>query len=191
MANILRILAFYYRKLSMTLEEALKINNMDEIIDRMTAYVYNHIKTIGLKDLQGKQAEDFVAEVLMKVAEGDRDWNKATCSFKEFLFGCLRSHMSNFSKSYRQTFEDDPRFLDNDEVDGGKSDELRDKTILILIDDGADEDEIDVFECWVDGIKKPSDIANQLNKDVKEVYNITKRLIRRMPKLQEQIKIFI
>ncbi|MCK9220675.1 MAG: hypothetical protein M0P47_11580 [Bacteroidales bacterium] len=175
----------------MTLEEALKINNMDELIDSMTAYAYTYIKTIGLKDLQGKQAEDFVAEVLMKVAEGDRDWNKATCSFKEFLFGCLRSHMSNFVKSKRQSFVDDPKYLDSDTADCGKSDELRDKAIFILIDEGADEDEINVFDCWVDGIKKPSDIANQLNKDVKEVYNIAKRLIRRIPKLQEQIKIFI
>lgn len=164
---------------------------MDEIIDSMTAYVYNHIKGIGLKDLQGKQAEDFVAEVLMKVAEGGRDWNKATCSFKEFLFGCLRSHMSNFFKSYNQTFEDDPKYLDINKSNGGNSDELRDKAILILIDEGADEDEIAVFECWVDGIKKASDIANQLNKDVNEVYNISKRLIRKMPKLQQHIRIFI
>jgi len=190
-ANFLRILAFYIRYFSMTLEEALKINNMDEIIDSMTAYVYGHIKTVGLKDLQGKQPKDFVAEVLMKVAEGERDWNKATCSFKEFLFGCLRSHMSNFFKSQRPSFEDDPKCLDNHKEDSYKSDELRDKAILLLIDEGADEAEIEVFECWVDGIKKPSDIANQLNKNVKDVNNITKRLIRRIPKLQEHIKIFI
>jgi DNA-directed RNA polymerase specialized sigma24 family protein len=175
----------------MTLEEALKINNMDEIIDSMTAYVYSHIKTIGMKDLQGKQAEDFVAEVLMKVAEGDRDWPKATCSFKEFLFGCLRSHLNNFFKSYKPTFDDEPPTPENIDLNNGDSDDLKSKAILSLIDEGADEDEIDVFECWVDGTKKSSDVAKLLNKDVKEVYNITKRLIRKLPKVQEQIKIFI
>ncbi|HEY3388749.1 MAG TPA: hypothetical protein VGK38_04200, partial [Prolixibacteraceae bacterium] len=79
----------------MNLEEALRNNDMDEIIDSMTAYVYSRIKTIGVKDLEGKTPEDFVGEVLMKVVEGERDWSKAKCSFKVFLFGCLRSHLYN------------------------------------------------------------------------------------------------
>lgn len=91
----------------MTLEEALQNNDMNEIMDSMTAYVYSRIKTIGVKDLEGKTPEDFVGEVLMKVAEGERDWSKAKCSFKDFLFGCLKSHLYNFFKSFTQLYEDE------------------------------------------------------------------------------------
>ncbi len=58
----------------MTLEEALQTNDMNEIMDSMTAYVYGRIKTIDVKDLEGKTPDDFVGEVLMKVAEGEREW---------------------------------------------------------------------------------------------------------------------
>jgi len=191
MAIFLRILAYYNRKATMTLQEALNSSNMDEIINGMTAYVYSHIKTIGVKDLQGKQPEDFVADVLMKVAEGERDWNKAKCPFKEFLFGCLRSHMNNFFKSYHSTFDDAPPSIGNYDLVKNESDDLKEKAILILIDDDADEDEIAVFECWMDEIKKASEIAIQLNKDVKDVYNISKRLERKIPRLQEKIRKFL
>ncbi len=174
----------------MTLEEALHTNDMNEIIDSMTAYVYGRIKTIGVKDLEGKQPEDFVGEVLMKVAEGDRDWTKAKCSFKEFLFGCLKSHLNNFFKSFEHVYEAELPDIKSGEEAGNES-ELKNIAIQTLIDDGADENEVNVFECWIDGINKPSEIAELLEMNVKEVYNITKRLVRRMPKLKSQIIKFV
>jgi hypothetical protein len=65
----------------MTLEEALHNNDMNEIMDSMTAYVYGRIKTIGVKDLEGKTPEDFVGEVLMKVAKGRKRLVKVKSSF--------------------------------------------------------------------------------------------------------------
>jgi DNA-directed RNA polymerase specialized sigma24 family protein len=173
----------------MTLEEALNNNDMDIIIDSMTAYVYSRMKTIGAKNLEGMQPEDFVGEVLLKVVEGERDWLKAKCSFREFLFGCLRSHLNNFFKSFEPIFEDE---MPNVGVrDMNNSNELKDIAILMLIDDGADEDEIAVFECWVDNIYKPASISKQIAKDVKGVYNIIKRLERKIPNLKFQIMNFV
>lgn len=174
----------------MTLEEELHTNDMDEIIDSMTAYVYSRIKTIGVKDLEGRTADDFVGEVLMKVAEGERDWSKAKCSFKEFLFGCLRSHMNNFFKSFGAVNESELPDVRN-EAKSGRESELKDVAINLLKEDGADDDEIEVFECWVDDITKPAEIAYLLEKKVKDVYNTTKRLSRRMPKIQTQIMKFV
>ena len=56
----------------------------------------------------------------------------------------------------------------------------------LLEQEGADDDELTVFECWVDGINKPADIAKDLGVDVKEIYKIIKRLERRLPKIQTQ-----
>jgi len=89
----------------MNLEQEIHNNEMKEILDSMTAYAYSRLKTIGVKDLEGKNPEDFVGEVLMKVAEGERDWQKAKCSFKVFLFGCLKSHISNYLVAFEQKYE--------------------------------------------------------------------------------------
>ena len=172
----------------MTLEEALRNNDMNEIMDSMTAYVYGRIKTIGVKDLEGKTPEDFVGEVLMKVAEGERDWSKAKCSFKVFLFGCLKSHLSNFFKAFEQKYDAE---LPDIETEAEIESELKDIALQKLKKDGADQDEIDVFECWIENINKPAEIAELLGKNVKEVYNITKRLERKMPKLQTEIIKFV
>lgn len=174
----------------MTLEEALRNNDMNEIMDSMTAYVYGRIKTIGVKDLEGKTPEDFVGEVLMKVAEGERDWSKVKCSFKVFLFGCLKSHLSNFFTSFEQKYEAE---LPDIESKSESNFELESKQIAIqaLKDSGADQDELEMFECWMDGINKPSEVADLLEKDVQAIYNIQKRLERKLPKLQTQIIKFL
>ena len=174
----------------MTLEEALQNNDMNDIIDSMTAYVYGRIKTIGVKDLEGKTPEDYVGEVLMKVAEGERDWSKAKCSFKDFLFGCLKSHLYSFFKSFEQKFEAELPDIEGGEESGNES-ELKQIAIKKLKEEGADQNEIDVFECWIEDMIKPAEIAELLEKDVKEVYNIIKRLERKMPKLQTQITKFV
>ncbi len=174
----------------MTLEEALHNNDMNDIMDSMTAYVYGRIKTIGVKDLEGKTPEDFVGEVLMKVAEGERDWSKAKCSFKDFLFGCLKSHLYNFFKSFEQKYEAELPDIESGAVPENES-ELKQIAIQKLKEDGADQDEIDVFECWIEDMDKPAEIAELLGKNVKEIYNITKRLERKMPKLQTQIIKFV
>lgn len=174
----------------MTLEEALHNNDMNDIMDSMTAYVYGHIKTIGVKDLEGKTPEDFVGEVLMKVAEGERDWSKAKCSFKDFLFGCLKSHLYNFFKSFKQKFEAEFPDIESGAVSENEA-ELKKIAIQKLKAEGADQDELDVFEYWIEGMDKPAEIAELLGKNVKEIYNITKRLERKMPKLQTQIIKFV
>jgi DNA-directed RNA polymerase specialized sigma24 family protein len=174
----------------MTLEEALRNNNMNEIMDSMTAYVYGRIKTIGVKDLEGKTPEDFVGEVLMKVAEGERDWSKAKVPFKDFLFGCLKSHLYNFFKSFEQKYEAELPDIESGEESENES-VLKQIAIQKLKDDGADQDEIDVFECWIEGMDKPAEIAELSGKNVKEIYNITKRLERKMPKLQTLIIKFV
>jgi|ERR1035437_3938478 DNA-directed RNA polymerase specialized sigma24 family protein len=174
----------------MTLEEELRSNDMPAIIDSMTAYVYGKIKTIGVNDLEGKDPADFVAEVLKKVAEGTRNWEKATCPFKEFLFGCLRSDLNNFFKSFEQIYEAE---LTDDMAknEASSNSELKDIAIIILQEDGANDEEVEVFGCWIDGVHKPREIAEQLKKDVKAIYNIIKRLERRMPILKSQIKKFV
>ena len=58
----------------------------------------------------------------------------------------------------------------------------------VLKQEGADDDEIILFTYWVDGICKPTAISEDLGVEVKEILNITKRLKRRLLKVQDVYK---
>ncbi len=166
----------------MTVAEAINSHDMDSIIDSMTAYVCNKLKDISIKELEGKEPFDLVQEVIFKVVEGNRDWSKANCSFKEFLFGCLKSHLNNFFKKIKYKFE--PELPTEIATNQNNVVERKASAIEFLKDAGADRLELDVFECWADGINKPSQIARELETDVGTINNATKRLMRKIPGLR-------
>lgn len=171
----------------MNLAEAIQSVDMDEVIDRMNAYAISILKSVGVKNFNGKEPIDFVGDVILKVMDGQRDWSKAKCSFTEFLFGCLKSEISNFFKTNKNIYDNElPDIPTTDQSFSEKH--IRNSISEILKIEGADDDELTVFEYWADGITKPSEIAKDLGIDVKEVYNITKRLERRLPKIQTQVK---
>jgi len=166
----------------MTLAEELNSKEMDGIINSMTAYVLYKFQGLDIKDLEGKESVDIVFEILLKVVEGERDWSKANCTFKEFLFGCLRSHLHNFFKKFQYRFESELSHaipaVDYDVT------EKKNAAIDFLKENGCDKLELNVFECWVDGVNKPSEIAKELNRDVSTINNTIKRLLRKLPALR-------
>ena len=171
----------------MNLTQVMQSINMEELIDKLNAYAISRLKSVGIKTFNGVEPVDFVGEVLLKVIdEGGRDWSKAKCSFKEFLFGCLKSEISNFFSTSKNTYSGDLPDSSSD-VQPSNIEEKRRRVSELLKQEGADDDELTVFECWMDGMLKPSEIAKDLGIDVKDVYNITKRLERRMPKIQAQV----
>ena len=106
-------------------------------------------------------------------------------SFKEFLFGCLKSEISNFFVTQKDIFANDlPDISSN-----GQSYDIeakRKQVADLLAKENADDNELIVFEYWMDGIFKPAEIAKDLGVEVKEIYNITKRLEKRLIKIQPQ-----
>lgn len=170
----------------MNLAEAIQSVDMDEVIDRMNAYAISRLKTVGVKNFNGKEPIDFVGDVILKVMEEKRDWSKAQCSFKEFLFGCLKSEITNFFTTNKNIYADELPDIPSNEQ-SFNVEEKRNQVSELLKQEGADDDELTVFEYWMDGIFKPAEIAKDLGIEVKAVYNITKRLERRLPKIQTQV----
>lgn len=170
----------------MNLKEAIESIDMNEVIDRMNAYAIMRLKTVGVKNFDGKEPIDFVGDVILKVMDGQRNWSNAKCSFTEFLFGCLKSEISNFFSTNINIIADElPEVSSNDE--SFSIDETRNQISEALTKEGADDDELIIFEYWMDGILKPAEIAKDLGMDVRVVYNITKRLERRLSKIQTQV----
>jgi hypothetical protein len=175
----------------MTVEAEINNCNMDEIIDAMNAYAISRLKSIQAKSFNGKEAIDFVGDLIMKVLEGKRDWSKAQCPFREFLFGCLKSEIDNFFTTLKHKFTDEiPESLESNN-NNHYIEQKRKKVVQLLIDDGSDDDEIILFEYWMDGIFKPSLIASDLGVDVLHINNVKKRLVRRLPKVQTKAQQFI
>jgi hypothetical protein len=165
----------------MTLEEEFLKCDLNSIIDRMTLYVQYRTKTLKIKMLEGREPIDFVGEVIKKVLEGKRDWEKANCSFEDFLWGCLKSDLHNFFKKLKLNFDlEDQELADQDVV---LTLERREEVIQLLRQEGADDDEILVFECWLDGLLKPKEVAEELGVEVNHINNITKRIKRRLPNI--------
>lgn len=170
----------------MNLTEAIHSVDMDEVIDRMNAYAISLLKSVGAKNFNGKEPIDFVGDVILKVMEGKRDWAKAQCSFTEFLFGCLKSEISNFFATNKNLYDSELPEIPSNGLSSNDEDK-RNQIFELLKQEGADDNELLIFEYWVDGITKPKEIAKDLGIEVKEVYNITKRLERRLPKIQTQV----
>jgi len=169
----------------MTVEDAIKATDMDEVIDALNAYAISRLRTVGIKDFDGKEPIDLVGDLLHKVIEGQRDWSKAQCSFREFLFGCLRSDINAFFKARKNKFDEESPEIAVEDV--SLDIEAKKKQVLQLLSaEGADGDELVVFEYWMDGMRKASEIAQDLDVPVKEIYNITKRLERRLSKIQNE-----
>jgi hypothetical protein len=173
----------------MNLIDAIQSVDMENVINRMNLYAISRLKSVGLKDFNGKEPIDFVSDVILKTIEDKRSWNDAKCTFTEFLFGCLRSEISNFFDRYNNFnkyihVSEYPEISIN--ANFSDTGEARKQISELLISEGADDDEQIVFEYWMDGIVKPSEIAKDLCLDVKEIYKITKRLERRLPKIQKQ-----
>lgn len=169
----------------MNLVEAIQLVDMDEIIDSLNAYAISRLKSVGIKNFNGKEPVDFVGDLILKVMEEQRNWSIAQCSFKEFLFGCLKSEINNFFKTNKKIYSDG--FPDISSIDISPNIEEKRKQVSDLLkQEGADDDELTVFEYWMDGILKSATIAEDLGISIKEIYNITKRLTRRLPKIQKQ-----
>ena len=169
----------------MTITEAIQSENMDEIIDSMNAYAIYRLRSVREKTFNGISPLDFVGDVILKALEGTRIWNSSECSFKMFLFGCLKSDISNFFKTLKHDHLNEfPEISVTDST--MNTEEKRLQVSELFKQAGADDDELTVFEYWMDGILKPAEIAKDLGIDIKELYVIIKRLERRRIKVKTQ-----
>ncbi|RNL88535.1 hypothetical protein ED312_08800 [Sinomicrobium pectinilyticum] len=178
---------------------------MEELILRMRLYAQHKL---GKKNdnFEGEELLDFVFGVFDKALSGIRNWDSKEYSFEEFLFGVLKSDVSNYFKKQKRKA---PEKVEDDEIDesyildlpvyaeeiGHRDDAFnlidydnQKKHFLELLENsGASTLEILIFECWCDDIYKSGEIAELLEVSTAEVYNATKRLKNRRRKLKKTL----
>lgn len=177
-----------------TLNAFNSIDNWALFWKRTVAYTHwilrNKYFVISQKGLDGKTAEDFAEEVIEKLLTGKRNWNiKLNPDLFLQVKSSIDSHINNFIKKSRprefSISNENTKFVTADSYD---KNELLDHSIETLKSLKASDEEILLFYCQIDGITKPIKIANELGISVQEVYNIQKRLNRKLPELQQKLR---
>lgn len=145
------------------------------------------------------EAEIIVGNVLEKVVNGERRWNKEY-SFKSFIFLAVRSLVSqrnqSFDKGQLLKLNRDYNLEDvknKEHSDRSKTEELVRSLIKILERHRPPPDEIElmIFESWTDNIVKPREIADLWEIEIGEVRNGIKRLKRKLGPIKDHLTTLI
>lgn len=138
------------------------------------------------------EAEKIVGDVFEKVVSGVRKWNK-TITFKHFLFESVRSLVSQHNKQFGKKIKDfDYNFELNQLLDGSHNNSEQLEELIKKITEKLENhipppDEIEkmVFECWINEIRKPREIRELWDLDIKDVRKAIKRLERKLNPIRE------
>ncbi|MFY7939070.1 MAG: hypothetical protein ACOVOQ_16950 [Flavobacterium sp.] len=172
----------------MNVAKAIRECNFDELYDRLNAYAYKKLKTINIKNFDGIEPQDFVANVIEKSLNGIRNWDSEKYNIEEFFFGCLKSEIDAFFKK-KKRIDDKEDFDFFSETDSASIDDLNGQILECFNKMSTSQEEIHLFNLWTEGITKRKEIAKELSITEKEVDNIRKRLLRKLPKIRETVNI--
>lgn len=168
----------------------------------MELYVRDRFYDKSDRNKKGFQFQDFCQQTLTKACDGTRKWKPDNCSFEHFIFWALQSDLDSFFNQLKRTKDSEenpqseyiiniPHKPEEETYYDSNYKKIDDKTILEewikqLQEQGADKDEIEMFECFTAGIHKPSEIAELLDKTIEVVYTISRRLRRKKIKFNEK-----
>ncbi|MCK0145826.1 hypothetical protein MWU78_09240 [Arenibacter sp. F26102] len=181
--------------------------DLNELLDRMEAYVRTRFYSKSEKLRKGFDYLDFCNNVLAKACLGVRNWDKEKSTFEEFIFGSLKSDLYNFFRKQRE--RDDLQISEapqereiylieiNDYIDLSEIQQqeeppdidfnnITEDLMKSLKEQDADKIELGVFECWLAGYEKPKEIAELCGVTTTDINNAVKRLSRKRIKLQEK-----
>lgn len=182
--------------------ELIQQADWDDIVPRLMKYALTKLSIRSGSPLEGYSineiAHDIVYNSIKKVIEGKRKWEPDRGPLLKFvMFSVIRSEISHLYKSdYYSATQRMPVPQEDGDMNPVSRDDLPDNVdsdsnvapdqniLEIEMRDSifkaveGDNELSDIVLCMYDGIDKPEDIANQLNVDVKVIYNAKKRLRR-------------
>ncbi|MFB6340548.1 hypothetical protein ACE1ET_02445 [Saccharicrinis sp. FJH62] len=185
-------------------EEIIKVLNeysdLDNLILRMELYTIDRLGR-DPKQYEGLEPIDFVFVVFEKAIQSIRNWDKSIYSFEQFAFGVLKSEISDFREKRKRRYKElndtegstnavflelqdyyDEMISEDPSFKNLEFNEQKDKFISLLKEEGCTVLEQLIFDCWCEGMYKPSEISNFLEVEIDEIYNAIKRLKSRKVK---------
>jgi hypothetical protein len=165
----------------------------------------------------GETVGSIVSKAIEKLFSGDRDWDPETQpEIKDYLKGVIDSLLNHLAESQENTLttvvpkpgsKDAPAWERGSSkrdpeadwlVPASRSPEaalldqeqaiMEDRALELLIDECADDKIlIDVLEAMMDGSETPGEISKAKGIPVKDVYNATKRLDRKLESVRKRV----
>jgi len=177
--------------------------DLNQLLDKMENYVRDRFYNKSDKEKKGFEYLDFCHNVILKVCEGVRKWDKdGDATFEEFIFGSLRSDLYNYFRKQKNNTNSNldeetclieiNEYSDLDILESEEKppdldfDEICKDTLLFLKEQGANKLEIEIFECWLEGYSKPQEIAELCNTNTADINNAIKRLSKKTVKLKKK-----
>lgn len=165
----------------------------------------------------GETIDSIVSKAIEKLFSGDREWDpEKEPDIKKYLRGVIDSLLNHLAESKENTLlapAPEPESPDAPAWESGsqkrdpaadwiiparlspltvllKQEEaaLEDRALGLLIDESADDEVlIKVLEAKMDGADTPAEISKAKGISIKEVYNASKRLDRKLEKVRQRI----
>jgi hypothetical protein len=138
-------------------------------------------------------SRQILSEVTDKIfIEKVRNWNLDEYpDFENFIVGVVDSHINNtLNKKSKEIPIETIEYFRSKDVNGSQqiiASELREQVFDELKAQGADDDELIVFECIADGIQKPKDIKIELGLSNEDFHNIWRRLKRKREVIKSKL----
>lgn len=183
--------------------QQLKAVDIKNLLNRMELYTRDRFYDKSDRNKKGFQFQDFCQQTLTKACDGRRKWKPDNCSFEKFIFWALQSDLDSFFKQMKRADVNSnehqqseyiiniPNYSDEKPTEDYNFEKIDDDVRLKqwfeqLKEQGADKDELEMFECIANGIDKPRDIADFLDKSIEEIYTVSRRLRRKKIKFNEK-----
>lgn len=139
-------------------------------------------------------SRNIISEVLQKIfVDKTRNWNTESYpDFIEFLEGVLDSHINNTLKKQNKeiTVDEDSIFINKSDFSNPErtliGEELKNEIYQKVDQQGADDNELMVLTCMLDGIVLPREIRRELGISKAEFHNIWRRLNRKIENIKNE-----
>jgi hypothetical protein len=186
------------------LMEQLQNRNWDELWLKLLARCFWILRRRYAVKWNNDELKDFsrtvIGEVISKIfIEKERNWNTDKYpDFENFIVGVIDSHINNTlkKKNSESNIGDNEFLFDlNGEMEPNAeefviAEELRKQIYEELESIGAEDDELLIFECLVDGIIKPDDIRTELGMSESDFHNGWRRFKRKRKVIQVKMEAY-
>jgi DNA-directed RNA polymerase specialized sigma24 family protein len=171
----------------MELSESQRLNevNWHDVLPRLLLYTKSIVKAYRLEDIVS--AEELTQNAVYALLSGRRRW-PPDVSLLTALIAIVRSNISHQVYLKRDYIDTEKLEILADETRGpyykAEDNEFR-KNILALV--GNDKDLVRLVEIYLeDSYSRPKDIAEALGVSLDDVYNLRKRLRRRLSTMRQK-----
>ncbi len=184
------------------LQSIFQEQNWDELWLKLMAHTVHRFRfRYGIKESKAdlkERARKVVGDVISLVfAEEKRKlYRDSYETVEDFLYSVIDSHINNsFKTKPKEITGVDPSIFENVETNSGNgqeklvSEELRKQIMATLKELNADDDEILVFECLLDGMNK-DEIRTELGISESDFQNIWRKVNRKKEKLKIKLSIY-